>query len=92
MGEKLTKIIDWIDFAVRRGIRRARCELSGGHKNNVAGSWLFAAESIDRRATHVKLYCERCRTATRWYDVPTLNGNALADIAEPENAGEREQA
>ena len=44
--------------------RRAWCELSGGHKSIVLGAF-----SKDR-CWAFRLYCERCDTYTRWFDVP----------------------
>lgn len=49
----------------RSRIRKAWCELTGGHRNIVLGA--FKGEEC----VAVRLSCERCGKITRWYDIPS---------------------
>lgn len=62
----ILKALDWAEY-LPRGFRKAWCEVSGGHDNEVLGCW---AGSRDR-ANYVRLHCFRCDRETRWYQVPT---------------------
>lgn len=48
-------------------LRRAWCELTGGHASSIEGAWL----SYDlKRATHVRLRCRKCGRVTKFFGVP----------------------
>jgi len=57
-------VLDWAEY-LPRGFRKAWCEITGGHDNEVLGSY-FA----DGQANHIRLHCLRCGRETRWYPVP----------------------
>jgi len=45
-------------------LRKAWCELTGGHDNIVNGAY------SKRVCWAFNLHCRRCGKTTRWYDVP----------------------
>lgn len=77
----MASILDYIEF-LPRGLRRAWCELSGGHINELAGAFRFDEHEVETRAYQIRLVCRRCLKATKWYDVPTSDRFA-AEAGEP---------
>lgn len=78
---KVTRLIAWLEYAPR-GIRKAWCELTGGHDNIVCGTFL-SRDPTNLRATHISLYCRRCERETRWYDVPVRRVTVIEVSEEP---------
>jgi len=62
----MASALDWIEY-LPRGLRRAWCEVSGGHDNTILG-----AGRAGKSARHIALRCSRCAKQTRWYEVPTV--------------------
>jgi hypothetical protein len=60
MFERSFRILAWIEY-LPRGVRRAWCEVTGGHDNS-----LSCAKGKDQ-ITHVMLTCLRCGKRTEWY-------------------------
>lgn len=61
----LDRVLDWIEYVAFRGTRKAWCELTGGHDNKLLCAWT----GRDDRASHIRLYCIRCRRETRWFQI-----------------------
>lgn len=69
--DRVFLVIDWIVYVFGRGRRKAWCELTGGHDDQVLGSWCG-----DRRANAIKLHCFRCSRETGWIRVPNRDAGA----------------
>jgi hypothetical protein len=63
-------------------IRKAWCELTGGHDNNVNGAFTRKPPSD---ASLVQLECKRCGKRTMWYKVPSRS--ALSEAEEGRQDG-----
>lgn len=48
-------------------IRKAWCEITGGHDNKVLGTFLNIGNEL---ASSVSLECKKCGKQTMWYKVP----------------------
>lgn len=68
MSDRLRRAILWLEY-LPHGLRRAWCELSGGHRSHLLQSW-----GGSERATHVAWTCERCGFQSRWF--PTTKREA----------------
>jgi hypothetical protein len=68
-------MFDWIEYLFPAGIRKAWCELTGGHDSEILCAWA----GNEGRATHVRLHCFKCGRETRWFPVksrPTTDAPA----------------
>lgn len=73
------RALDWIGYVFGRGRRRAWCEISGGHKIALAGTFTGGVH-----ASHVQFSCERCGFVSKWHPTPTheLSERQLAMLVE----------
>jgi hypothetical protein len=62
---RLFRLIDLTIYIFGCGRRRAWCELTGGHDNEILGSW-----AGHERAHAIKLHCFRCDHESSWLRVP----------------------
>jgi hypothetical protein len=60
MIDRIFRVCDWIGYVFGWGRRRAWCEITGGHDNQILGAW------AGDRATAIKLHCYRCGRETGW--------------------------
>jgi hypothetical protein len=60
-------------------LRKAWCEILGGHVNEVLPAM------SNERCFAIRLYCHRCGKETRWYTVPLARDQKRA----PTNTGEK---
>ena len=63
--KQLFLVIDWIGYLFGRGRRKAWCEITGGHSDQILGTW-----AGNERAHAIKLHCDRCGRETGWVRVP----------------------
>jgi hypothetical protein len=60
----LDRFLAWIDYAPS-GIRKALCELTGGHDSELLCAWSEGSVS------HVRMRCLRCGREGRWFPIKT---------------------
>lgn len=71
----MTRFLDVIDVTGTRrpgALRKAWCELTGGHSNDVLRA------KAGEQTTGFALHCTRCGKRTRWYDADDRARSLLA--------------
>lgn len=57
----ILRTLDWAEY-LPRGIRKAWCELTGGHDDEMLSAWASMGLPFA-----VKMHCSRCGRETRWH-------------------------
>lgn len=60
----MNRILAWLEY-LPRGIRKAWCEITGGHRDNLLTA--TKKPGADVIVTHIKLNCGRCGRETIWH-------------------------